>query len=220
MPKHFVERRHVFARDEVVYGSDDFFRLLPELVIDVNLHSTANPSIEECPPMNRSVEHFFQTKSLRTELHLVADIVFGLSHLELDGEHFRCVGALLGFEEFDNVSPSYDTETEGMNAKPADGFQRASRFIRVGVDLFVEDVAANRVKVLLPHILYVNQGTLARAEYVVLQCADLDEVVFRVHTSPDAIGRTAIPTCPVYVAGATSGRACPTRTFRNECPTD
>jgi len=179
--KHFVERRHVFARDEVVYVGNDFFGLLPELVIDVNLHSTTNPAIKECASVNRSVEHFFQTKSLCTELHLVADIVFGLPDLELDGEHFGCVGALLGFEEFDNISPSDDAETKGMNAKPSDGFQRASRFIRVGVDLFVEDVAANGVKVLLPYTLDVNQGTLARAKYVVLQRADLDEIVFGKH---------------------------------------
>ena len=152
----------------------------PDFVIEVDRVTAPILPVEQRPALYPKRQHFFQTKRLCAELHLVAAVGLRFAALVLDGVD----GAVP--VKLDDIGLPAQTEPLRTDRESPRRAHPPLRRLLLAVGPFVQHPAFGRVPVLDPYLFQVDQGTLARAVEVVLQGGEHDVVGFVIHGTSDA----------------------------------
>lgn len=155
--------------NEVMEAGGSLFGHFAQGAIEGHVVAVARTSVEERPLGDRRVQHFFQTESLRAQLHHIRVIALGSASLVFDRtDKIPAIGTLPSME-LDSIRLPDQPQTQGPKCHPPRDPQVATGLPGSLVYATVEVTALDRKSVVRPYLLDMDERALPLAEEQVLE---------------------------------------------------
>ena len=185
-------RRRSNLGEESMEPSRSVLGRSPELVVEDHLIPAPPRPIEEVAAGHTHVEHLLQTQCLRTQLYFVCAMALRAAALVLDRSWCptspapvkRNAGSAPDPLELDHIGPSRQAQLCRAHREASQDDQVFPRLVLSRVSPSVHASPLHREAIVHPSLLLMDEGALTLAVQEVLDGAQRDEFVVRVHVTP------------------------------------
>ncbi len=161
--------------NHLVHGKYGFLRYQPEPLVEHHGMSASIFAVKKCALGNDDGKHFLQAQGLSAKLHFVAAVLFGPAAFIFDRKNQTVVVKL------HHIGLPAQSQALGADRQGPHGADPALLDPFSAVGPFMEKSPFGGVTVLGPDLLGMDQGALAGAIQIMLQCREHDVVGFWVH---------------------------------------
>lgn len=146
--------------------------------VDGHLGATPFLSVEDVSHLYVCMKHLFEAECLGADLNLISPVLLRFAAFVFQGDDLADVCRLEASAVemgFDDVADTREVEAFGADGERAEDADTRASLIGPFIGLFVQNLTFGGEPVFGPDLLIVDQGTLLRAEQVVLKCGERDD---------------------------------------------